>query len=153
MRTFELNIFIDRPRNEVYDQVSEPINMIGLQPLLTTIDILKEQKDANGTVLRPFYTVETFQWLGLPVWRSRLYSVIHLTRPKEELEFHTFRKPGINVVFRYFFNENDEGNRTHLIQRVSFEKVNKLLENFAFNQAINTQRAMLTNLKVRLEKM
>jgi ligand-binding SRPBCC domain-containing protein len=153
MRTFELNIFIDRPCNEVYDHISEPINMIGLQPLLTTIDILKEQKDANQVVLRPFYMVETYRWLGLPIWRSRVYSVIHLTRPGQELELHVFRNPGINIVFRYFFNESDEGNRTHLIQRVSFEKVNKLMENFVFNQAITAQRALLTNLKVRLEKM
>jgi len=152
MRTFELNIFIDRPRNEVYDHVSEPINMIGLQPMMTTIDILKEQKDTNGVVLRPFYTVETFRWAGIPVWRNRVYSVIHLTRPKGELEFHVFSKPNVQIVYRYFFNEDDEGNRTHLIQRVSFEKVSKLLENFVFDQAIQAQRAFLTNLKVRLEK-
>ena len=151
MRSFELNIFIDRPRNAVYDQVSEPINMIGLQPLLTTIDILKEQKDANGVILRPFYTVETFRWAGLPVFRNRVYSVIHLTRPKEELEFHLFRWPNIRIVYRYFFNE-DEEKRTHLIQRVNFEQVSKLLENLVFEQAIKTQRALLTNLKVRLEK-
>lgn len=151
MRTFELNIFIDRPRNEVYDHVSEPINMIGLQPLLTTIDVLKEQKDANGVTLRPFYTVQTFRWAGLPIFRNRIYSVIHLTRPRDELEFHVFSRPNIKIVFRYFFNEDDE-NRTHLIQRVDFEQVNKLMENFVFEQAIKSQRALLTNLKVRLEK-
>jgi hypothetical protein len=133
MRTFELNIFIDRPRNEVYDHVSEPINMIGLQPLLTTIDVLKEQKDANGVTLRPFYTVQTFRWAGLPIFRNRIYSVIHLTRPRNELEFHVFSRPNIKIVFRYFFNEDDE-NRTHLIQRVDFEQVNKLMENLFLNR-------------------
>jgi hypothetical protein len=153
MRTFELNIFIERPRSEIYDHISEPINMIGLQPLMTTIDFLKEQKDANGVVLRPFYMVETHRWLGLAYRRSRVYSVIHLTRPKEELELHMFRSFGTNIVYRYFFNESDNGNRTHLIQRVSFVKVNRILENYVFNQAIHAQRALLTNLKVRLEKM
>lgn len=150
MRTFELNIFIDRPQREVYDHISEPINIIGLQPLLTTIDILKEQKDAEGVVLRPFYTVETYRWLGLPVMRNRVYTVMHLTKPHSELEFHVFRKPGIQVVFHYIFQEVDNG-RTHLIQKVRFERVNKLFENFIFNQAIQTQRAVLANLKVRLE--
>ena len=151
MRTFELNIFIDRPRAEVYDHVAQPINMIGLQPLLTTIDILKEQKDGNGVVLRPFYTVETFRWLGLPIFKDRVYSVVHLTRPHSELEFHVFRKPGITVVYQYLFQESEEG-RTHLIQKVRFERVSKLLENLVFNQAIQAQRSLLTNLKVRLEK-
>ncbi len=150
MRTFELNIFIDRPQREVYDHISEPINIIGLQPLLTTIDILKEQKDAEGVVLRPFYTVETYRWLGLPVMRNRVYTVMHLTKPHSELEFHVFRKPGIQVVFHYIFQEVDNG-RTHLIQKVRFERVSKLFENFIFNQAIQTQRAVLANLKVRLE--
>jgi hypothetical protein len=153
MRTFELNIFIDRPRDEVYEHIAEPINMIGLQPLMTAIDILKEQKDARNVVLRPFYMVETHRWMGIPYRRSRVYSVIHLTRPKEELEFHVFRRFGTTIVYRYFFNKSDEGNRTHLIQRVHFEKVNKVLENYVFTQAINAQRALLTNLKVRLEKM
>ena len=151
MRSFELNIFIDRPRAEVYDHIAEPINMIGLQPLLATIDILKEQKDANGVILRPFYTMDVFRWAGLPVWRSRVYSVIHLTRPKEELEIRVYVKPGIRIVYKYEFRE-DEEKRTHLIQKVSFEQLSKLLENFVFNRAIRTQRAVLTNLKVRLEK-
>ena len=151
MRTFELNIFIDRPRAEVYDHVAQPINMIGLQPLLTTIDILKEQKDGNGVVLRPFYTMETFRWLGLPIFKDRVYSVVHLTRPHSELVFQVFRKPGITVVYQYLFQESEEG-RTHLIQKVRFERVSKLLENLVFNQAIQAQRALLTNLKVRLEK-
>ena len=151
MRTFELNIFIDRPRVEVYEHMAQPINMIGLQPRLTTIDILKEQKDGDGIILRPFYTVETFRWLGLPVLRNRVYTVIHVTRPHSELEFHTFRRPGINVVYQYLFQEKDEGH-THLVQKFRFERVNKLLENLVFDQAIQTQRAMFTNLKVRLEK-
>ena len=151
MRTFELNIFIDRPQAEVYDHIAEPINMIGLQPLLATIDILKEQKDANGVILRPFYTVEVFRWAGLPVWKSRVYSVIHLTRPKEELEIRVYIKPGIRIVYKYEFREGEE-KRTHLIQKVSFEQLGKLLENFVFDRAIRTQRAVLTNLKVRLEK-
>lgn len=151
MNTFELNIFIDRPHDEVYEHVSEPINMIGLLPNLSTIDILKEQKDANGVVLRPFYTLETFRWAGIPVFKNRIYTVIRLTRPGDEMEFAVFSKPNIKIVFRYFFNETDNG-RTHLIQRVNFEKVNKVLEGLVFERSITAQRAFLTNLKVRLEK-
>ena len=151
MRTFELNIFIDRPRSEVYNHLSEPINMIGLTPHMTSIDVLKEQKDADGIVLRPFYTMQTYKWLGLPVRKDRVYWVIHLTQPPDELEFHMFQKKNIQIIFQYLFQESEEW-RTHLIQRVRFEKVSKLLENRVFNEAIATQRALLTNLKIRLEK-
>jgi len=151
MRTFELNIFIDRPRSEVYNHLSEPINMIGLTPNMTSIDVLKEQKDADGIVLRPFYTMQTYKWLGLPVRKDRVYWVIHLTQPNSELEFHVFQSRNTQIVFHYIFQESEEW-RTHLIQRVRFEKVSKLLENRVFNEAIATQRALLTNLKIRLEK-
>ena len=151
MPTFELNIFIDRPRGEVFDHISQPINMIGLQPRLTSIDVLKEQKTAEGVVLRPYYTMQTFRWLGLPVYRSRVYAVIHVIQPPAELEIHVFAKPGINIVYRYLFRETEEGN-TQLTQKMRFERMNKLLESIVFNQAIQTQRALLANLKVRLEK-
>jgi hypothetical protein len=151
MQTFELNIFIDRPRVEVYNHLCEPINMIGLTPYMTSIDVLKEQKDAAGISLRPFYTMHTYKWLGLPVRKDRVYWVIHLTQPPSELEFHMFQRKNTQIVFQYIFQESEEW-RTHLIQRVKFEKVNKLLENRVFHEAITAQRALLTNLKIRLEK-
>jgi hypothetical protein len=151
MHSFELNIFIDRPRNEVYDQLAEPLNMIGLRPRLTTLDVMKEQTDATGILLRPFYTVETYRWAGLPIFRSRIYLVIQLTRPKRELTIRLYGKLGIRLAFHYEFHEVENG-KTHLIQKVEFEKVNRLLEGFVYNEANRSQRAVLTNLKVRLEK-
>jgi len=151
MQTFELNVFIDCPRSEVYDHLSNPINMIGLQPHLTTMDVLKEQKSESGITLRPFYTVQTFRWAGLPIYRNRLYSVIHLTKPGEELEFHVYSKPGIYIIFKYAFTE-DSSKRTQVKQTVSLVQVSKILENIVVNQANQAQRALLSNLKVRLEK-
>jgi hypothetical protein len=95
--------------------------------------------------------VETYRWLGLPVLRNRVYWVMHLTHPQSEMEFHLFSRPGVQIVFHYVFQETEEG-QTHINQKVRFEKVNRLIENFVFNQAIQTQRALLANLKVRLEK-
>jgi hypothetical protein len=151
MRTFELNIFINCKRDKVYDHLSEPINMIGLQPLLTEIDVLKERMDSNGILLRPFYTVETFRLMGLRLYRNKVYSTIRLTKPKEELEFHVHRKPGIEIIFKYTFRQSNV-DRTQIAQTVQFVKVNKLLENFVVDQAKQAQRALLSNLKVRLEK-
>ena len=151
MRTFELNIFIARPRVEVNNHIAEPINMIGLQPFLTSIDVLKEQKDGDGVVLRPYYTVETHRWLGLPLRRSRTYSVIHLTKPHSELEFHVFKKSNLQYILHYLFHDSEEG-RTHLTQKFRFEQVSKLRENYVFEQANKSQRGLLANLKVRLEK-
>lgn len=151
MLTFEQHIFIDRRKDEIYDHISEPLNMIGLQPLLTTLDVMKEQTDENGITLRPFYTVEVFRWAGIPLMRNRIYSVIHLTKPRDELEFHVFSKPNIKIVFKYAFVQYNDL-RTHITQTILFEQVSKILEGFVFNQAVKAQRALLTNLKARLEK-
>ena len=151
MQIFELNVFIDCPSAEVYDHLSNPINMIGLQPHLTTIDVLKEQKSETGIILRPFHTVQTFRLAGLPIYRNRLYSVIHLTKPEQELEFHVYSKPGIYIIFNYELTQ-DNHKRTQIKQTVRSVQVSKILENLVVNQANQTQRALLSNLKVRLEK-
>lgn len=151
MRHYELNIFINRPRREVYEHLAEPINMIGLQPLLTTIDVLKEQQDSDHVILRPFYMLITYRWLGLPILKNRVYVVLHLNKPYEELELHVFSRPGIHVVFEYRFRETEEGN-THLVQTLRFEKINLFFKSVVLSQANQTQRALLANLKVRLEK-
>jgi len=83
--------------------------MIGLQPLLTEMVVLEEKEDTDGVILRPFETVETFRWTGIPIFRNRILSVIHLTKPIE------------------------------------------LLESFVVRQANLAQRALLSNLKVRLD--
>ena len=102
-------------------------------------------------VLRPFYTVETYRWAGLPIFRSRIYLVIHLTHPKRALTIRLYGKFGTRIAFHYEFHEVENG-KTHLVQRVQFEKVNRLVENLVYNEANHSQRALLTNLKVRLEK-
>jgi hypothetical protein len=151
MRTFEQHIFIDCQKDFVYDHIAEPHNMIGLQPLLTTMDVMKEQPDENGIMLRPFYTVEVFRWAGIPLMRNRIYSVIHLTKPRDALEFHVYSKPNIKIVFKYEFVQYNDLS-THITQTINFEQVSKLLEGFVFDQAVKAQRALFTNLKVRLEK-
>lgn len=151
MRTFELNIFIDCKQAAAYDQLSQPINMIGLQPLLTEINVLNERKDENGVTLRPFYMVETFRWMGIPVFRNKIYSVIHLTKPRDELEIRVYSRLKTEIVFKYTFRQfNDQ--RTQITQTVQLAKANKLLENITVHRAKQAQRALLSNLKVRLEK-
>jgi len=113
--------------------------------------VLDEKEDKAGVILRPFETVETFRWLGIPILRDRILSVIHLTKPKEQLEFHVYRKPNIELIFKYALKESNQI-RTQIIQTVHFIKVSKLLENFVVRQANLAQRALLSNLKGRLDK-
>jgi hypothetical protein len=45
-----------------------------------------------------------------------------------------------------------EDGHTHLIQKLRFEKVSQFFQSIVLSQANRTQRALLANLKVRLEK-
>ena len=127
MRSLELNIFIDCKKERLYDHLSEPINMIGLQPLLTEIDVLKERMDENNVSTRPFYMVETIRWLGFPIFRNKIYSVIRLTKPKDELEIQVYSNLKTEIVFKYSFKEfNDQ--RTQITQTVKFMHVTCFLK-------------------------
>ena len=68
-----------------------------------------------------------------------------------ELEFHVYSKPNIYVVFQYTFTQ-DRHQRTHIKQTVNLVQVSKIFENIVIRQANHAQRALLSNLKVRLEK-
>jgi len=149
MRHFEQEIFINRTCRDVFEHLAEPKNFLSLQPLLTSLDVLPEQKDENGITLRPFYTVETFRWLGIPIMNNRIYSVAHLIDPHKKLRHLVQSNPGIEIEFNYTFEEKDGG--THLTQRVDILKVNFFLENFVYREALRVQRALLANLKERLE--
>ena len=67
------------------------------------------------------------------------------------MELRVYGKLGVRLIYQYEFHEVDM-NRTQLVQKVTFGQVNKLLEDMVFNQAKKTHRAVLINLKVRLEK-
>jgi ligand-binding SRPBCC domain-containing protein len=82
-----------------------------------------------------------------------VYTVIGLTRPGDELEVRVYRNPGIVLLHKFIFHRiEDEEERTHIIQKISYEKGAKILEGFVFGQEVKAQRALLTNLKVRLEQ-
>jgi len=151
MRTFELNIFIDCRRNRLYNHLTEPLNMIGLQPQLTEINALKEGKDESGILLRPFNMVVTYRLAGLPRFRNKIHSVIALTRPRDELEIRISSKLSGQIIFKYVFKPfNDQ--TTQITQTVQLVRVNKLLAGLILHRAKHAQRVLLSNLKVRMEK-
>jgi len=149
MRHFKQEISINRSCRDVYEHLAEPRNFLGLQPLLTSLDPQPERQDENGITLRPFYTVETFRWAGTPLLNNRIHSTAYLLDPYKKLKHFVRSKPGIEIEFNYQFDEQ-EGN-THLTQTVDIHTVSPLLENFVYREALKAQRAVLANLKARLE--
>jgi hypothetical protein len=89
--------------------------------------------------------------MGLPVFRNKIYSVIRLTDPRNELEIRVYSRLKTEIIFKYAFKQSND-RRTQITQTVQFVRVNKLLETIMIHRAKLAQRAVLSNLKVRLEK-
>jgi len=95
--------------------------------------------------------VETIRWLKFPIFRNKIYSVIRLTKTRNELEIQVYSRLKTEIIFKYSFKElNDQ--RTQITQTIKLVHVNKLLGGIMFSQARHAQIALLSNLKVGLEK-
>jgi ligand-binding SRPBCC domain-containing protein len=151
MRRFDLLISVNAPKEDVYNHIANPHNLMGLQPLLTSIELLPETKNENGEIVRASYSVETFRFLGIPIYNNRIKAVATLTRPPDELEYFVESNPKIEIRFVYQLLQDN--NSTQISLRVTILKVSSLLENFVYNEAMKAQRAVLINLKKRLENI
>lgn len=149
MKHFEQKIIISHPCKDVYEHLAEPKSFLGLQPMLTSLEVLPEQQNENGITLRPFYTVETFRWMGIPILNNRIHSTAYLIDPYKKLKHIVLSKPGVEIEFNYDFEE--DAGRTHLTQTVYILKTHPILENFVFREMVKAQRALVANLKARLE--
>ena len=93
--------------------------------------------------------VETIKWMGLPIFRNKIYSVIRLTKPGDELEIRVYSRLKTEIVFKYVFKQFNDM-RTQVTQTIQLVKVNKLLEAIMLDRAKHAQRALLSNLKACL---
>lgn len=149
MRHFDLIILVNRPQADVYNYLSDPHNLPGLQPLLTSVKIQDRTQTEEGAVVIPFYLFAVIRFLGIPVFRRRVQVISTLTRPPEEMQRDVQVKPGILVHSLYELRREDGATQIKL--RVNIVKVSQWLENIVYEQALQMQRALLINLKNRLE--
>ena len=149
MRHFDLLILVNSPQQDVYNHLADPHNLLGLQPLLTSVEVLEESRNENNAIVRPFYSIETFRFLGIPIYNNRIKVISTLTKPPEKMEYFVESQPGIHIRFTYQLKQ--ENGSTQINLHVGILQVNTLLESFVYKEAIKTQREVLVNLKKRLE--
>lgn len=149
MRHFDLLILVNSPQQDVYNHLADPHNLLGLQPLLTSVEILEESRNEYNAIVRPFYSIETFRFLGIPIYNNHIKVTSTLTDPPRKMEYYVESQPGIQIHFTYQLKQ--ENGSTQINLHVDILQVSTWLEGFVCTEAMKTQREVLVNLKKRLE--
>ena len=131
----------------VYEHLSKPQNMVGLQPLLTHVENIQHHEH-NGKQSVSYNTVEAFRWLGLVIYKNRIQVQANFTNPPTQLNIVVYSFPNITADVEYRFTAQDGGT---LVKETMQIQVSAWLAKFVTSQANQAQTALLANLKNRLE--
>lgn len=147
MLYFEIQI--NQPVDVIYDHLREPYNYIGLQPLLTHVESVQPgEQDGKQTV--SYDTVEAFRWLGVVLYRNRIRVKTVFTNPPYRFETMVHSVPNIVLNVGYDLLPQNGGT---LLKETMQIRVYSWLSKFVLAQATQAQKALLTNLKERLEQI
>ena len=145
---FEKCIFIQTTPQAAYNELANPVNYLGLQPLLTTIDDVQRRTDEEGRTVYTYSAVEAFRFLGLIPYNNRFRARMTLIRPNEEIQTVVDSPGGVRVYGRFVFEPQDGG---VLVRDIIHLQMLWFLRWFVVSQAEAAQETLLTNLKYRLE--
>ena len=134
---------VTAPLARVFAELCEPERFLGLQPLLVEV---REVPAAPGA--RAFDALERVRALGLPLW-SRLRVELRAEEKARRVAFATRAALGIRLTGAFELAALAAG-RTAVRETVSV-RCPRLLRPFVVAQARGAQRALLENLKQRLE--
>lgn len=149
MQSFTLEKDLPQPVPVVYEHLALPKNYIGLQPLLTRLSPVTEWMRDDGKIVHSYETVETFRWLGLPIFNNRIKVDLVESEKNKTLEAFVKSIPNLSLHSTYHFESNGSG--TYLSQHVEIN-VHHWIEKPVMKEALRVQKILLTNLKARLEK-
>lgn len=145
---FEKRIFIQTTPQAAYNELSNPVNYLGLQPLLTSVDNVQHHTDEDGQTVYTYSAVEAFRFLGLIPYNNRIHARMTLTRPNEEIQTEVDSPGGVRLYGRFVFEPQDGGVLVRDIIRIQMVW---FLRWYVVSQAEAAQETLLTNLKYRLE--
>ncbi len=138
---------INAPADRVYDELADPLNMLGLQPLLTDIKVQDVTSTAEDRVFR-YQTTESFRLFGLTIWKNRIDVTTQTSAKKRHIESFVRSPGGVTLTANYRFLW--DGQYTEITERMRIQ-CPAMLANFVSRTARQVQQQTLLNLKNRLE--
>lgn len=133
----------------IYQHLSEPGNLIGLQPLLTRVDRI-HPFEQNGRRAVSYETVEAFRWKGITLYENRIRVQTVFTDPPKQFETTVKSFPNITLLVTYTLRPLENG--TLVTEEMQIECHSWLAE-FVTGEARKAQTALLENLKSRFEQI
>lgn len=143
----EFQTQINTTPQTVYEHLRKPHNFLGLQPLLIQVEKV-QYHDQNNIETVSYDTVEAFRWLGLVLYKNRIHVQTVFTKPPHQLQTIVHSFPNITLNADFIFTPHQQG--TQITEVVQIQ-VPAWLAKFVTSQATQAQKALLANLKNRLE--
>lgn len=133
----------------IYQHLSQPNNLIGLQPLLTRVDRI-QPFEQNSRKAVSYETVEAFRWKGITLYENRIRVNTIFTDPPVRFETTVKSFPNINLLVTYTLRPIERG--TLVTEEMQIE-CHSWLAGFVTSEARKAQTALLENLRSRLERV
>lgn len=143
----EFQTWINVPPLTVYEHLSDPYNLVGLQPLLTYVDAV-QFGEQGGLKSISYETVEAFRWKGIVLYRNRIRVQAVFTDPPRKINMVVHSIPNITLNVEYTFTPQGDGVQVRETMKIH---THALLAGFVIREATKAQTALLKNLKDRLE--
>ena len=161
----DLEFMIDiegRTQEEICAHLSQPQNQLGLQPLLTSVEVLPRPPGDLPTMTR-YLAVESFVFDPIPRFLPplRYDNVIEvamevaLTAESPTIHFAVESPGGVrvdSVMICRAIAESQKPSVVRVTTQISLE-MSILLKQFVISQASRAQRELLDRLKVRMEEI
>jgi len=145
----EFQTWINVPSRTAYDHLSDPHNLVGLQPLLTYVDAV-QTGEQNGLKSISYDTVEAFRWMNIVLYRNRIHVQAVFTDPPRQINMVVHSFPNIVLNVEYSFTPQGDG---VLVRETMQIHTYALLAGFVTSEATKAQTALFKNLKDRLESI
>ncbi len=148
IQTFHYTYVVHAPATAIYEHLAEPMNYIGLSPLIGKITDVKRDTDEQHRSIVTYKTIESFRFLGFITYPNSLNVVTTLAHPNRQIV--TDVQSGFNVRVRFIFDLKEQTDGTTITETIT-ATVPALLSSFVVNQAKAVQQHRAKTLKQRME--
>jgi|GEM_PF-5998106 len=93
---FEKDIAIQKPPEQVYNLINHPQQIVGLQPLIASVEIKNETTNHQGQQIYDFVSFENVKFMGFIPVQNRIETHMILANPP--YEFQQTGKTGAGIT-------------------------------------------------------
>ena len=148
VETFVYRYFIAAPADKIYSHLADPLNYIGLSPLIVSVRDVETSRDSQGHKIIHYASVERFNFLGFIHYDNPLKVTMTLAQPPTQLISDVVSPARVRVRFVFDLQPDTDGT---WIEETVTAQMPRLLQGFVVAEAKRVQVERARILKERLE--